>query len=121
MKNRALLLLSISLSLTACDAAPMTSDAGSDASTTSDASTQPDAGSDAGGPCVRATLQSFRLVGEDDVSISFRARIRPDIELQPWDLYLEINRFATEYVGEFPLGEGQDANYGGCARCVVAF
>jgi hypothetical protein len=67
------------------------------------------------------TVTSWRLEHVDDVSIAYVARIRPDVDRAPWDLHLEFNRYATEYVGEFPLGEGDDANYGSCARCVIAF
>lgn len=104
-----------------CDDGSPGTDAGTrDASTGMDGSTA-DASTDASSECMQVSLQSFRLEIADDVSIRYRARIQPDIERQPWDLYLEFNRYDTEYVGEFPLGEGQDASYGGCAHCVIAF
>ncbi len=117
--------LSAVLLLAGCDGAPTTdggmSDAGRDASSGMDASAN-DAGADASaGECTSVTVQTFRLERDDDVSIAYIARIVPTLGGQPWDLHIEFNRYATEYVGEFALGEGDDANYGGCAHCVTAF
>lgn len=99
------------------DAGP---DPGADAAAPDDAGRPTDAGSDAGGDgCVQATVSDWRLQEMDDVSIRYRARFAPEVEDRPVDLILWFNRYATEYVGEFPLGEGDDANFGSCARCVM--
>lgn len=98
-------------------------DGGADAGdATLDAPTERDGSIDAG-RCVAASVTSFALDNFDDVSVRYRARIRPDLGGQPFDLYLEMNRYGdTEYVGTFPLGgTGPDSNFGSCAHCVVAF
>lgn len=81
-----------------------------------------DGGALDGGRCIAADVQLWTLDNYDDVSVRYRARIRPDVEMRPFDLYLEFNRYGdTTYTGTFPLGEGHDANFGGCAHCVAAF
>lgn len=92
-----------------------------------DARTTDDGGTD-GGPsdapdeaCVHATLGRFAVALSDDVEVRYRARISPELGGDPWDLYLTFPRYATEYVGTFPLGTGDDANFGTCAHCVIAF
>ena len=121
-------ILTCALLLVACGDAPSDpDDAGRDGGTTDpmDADTPPeDSGpGDAGDPdgCIDVTVSNWRLDNMDDVSIRYRARIAPELSDQPWDLYLDFQRYDTEYVGTFPLGEGQDENFGSCARCVVAF
>lgn len=114
------------LLLLACDDGPDDpGDAGADSSAPPmDARTpDDDAGGDAGDPdgCVDVTVATWRLDNMDDVSIRYRARISPELGGEPWDLYLDFQRYDTDYVGTFPLGEGMDDNFGGCARCVVAF
>ena len=111
----------IGLLLAGCagDVAPVL-DAGLDASERPDAPTA-DAAPDAGG-CIQASLEPFRLDVADDVSIRYRASIQPAIGGNPYDLYLEMNRYGdATYEGTFTLGEGPDANFGTCAHCVVAF
>jgi hypothetical protein len=103
-----------------CGEATPEGDAGTDAGRM-DASSPHDAGTDAGGGCTPVTVGSWSLALMDDVSIRYRARIVPDVGGEPWDLYLEFIRYDVPYVGEFTLGSGMDANYGGCAHCVVAW
>jgi hypothetical protein len=116
--------LSLLLFTFGCDGQE-TSDAGVDASSDmdgsllSDASPLPDASNS--GECTPVTVQNWRLDFEDDVSIVYRARITPNLGAEPWDLYLQFNRYDLEYVGEFPLGTGMERSYGSCARCVIAF
>ncbi|MCZ7686167.1 MAG: hypothetical protein M5U28_48365 [Sandaracinaceae bacterium] len=114
--------LAILLFAHGCDGGGGAEDGGADASTAMDAGAR-DAAPDASEPgeCLPVRVRDWRLERADDVSIAFRARIVPDVERQPWDLHIELNRYAAEYVGEFPLDEGQDANYGSCAHCVSAF
>ena len=102
-----------------CDGAPaVPDDGGTDASVAPDAHVPSDAGE--AGPCTDVSVATWRLDNMDDVSIRYRARITPHVGGDPWDLYLEFNRYDTDYVGEFPLGEGPDASYGSCAHCVMA-
>ena len=124
------LVLSASLSLLAgcsCETSLGSVDGGLDGSVDVSVDGAADASLDAppsdGGPrCTESTVQSWALDNYDDVSVRYRARIRPDVGTRPFDLYLEFNRYAdTTYVGTFPLGEDHDANFGGCAHCVVAF
>lgn len=115
---RRVLLLSALLS--ACGSTPVPdADAGTDAGAAIDAPMTIDAGRADG--CLDVSVATWRLALADDVSVVYRARIMPEVGGDPWDLYLEFRRFDTSYEGTFPLGEGFDENYGGCARCVVAF
>lgn len=108
----------------ACDApTPRTHDGGIDARVGDSAAD--DAPGDVPGDadrCVTATLSAWALDSVDDVSIRYRARLTPQIEGQTWDLVLEMNRYLDEtHVGTFELGQGPEANFSTCARCVAAF
>jgi hypothetical protein len=70
---------------------------------------------------VHASLGAFAIERAEDVEVRYVARIRPDIEGAPWDFFLGFPRYATEYVGTFPLGSGADGNFGTCAHCAFAF
>lgn len=111
------------LACAACGGPAPTSDGGLDGGAGLDASTAdsgaPDASSD---PCIAATVDRWALDNFDDVSIRYRARITPNIGGDRFDLYLEMNRFRdATFEGTFPLGEGPEANFSTCARCVAAF
>lgn len=114
---RVLAPLLVVLSAAGCGSSGPT-DAGLDASL--------DGGAD-GGPgdapddrCIHASVGAFSLALADDVEVRYRARITPELDGEPWDLYLTFPRYATEYVGTFPLGTGDDGNFGTCAHCVIA-
>lgn len=110
------------LSLAGCGDPPAgSSDAGIDAGASPDAHAGPDAADGGRSRCVQASLQPMTIDNADDVSVRYRARIQPEIGDRPFDLYLEMNRYAdAAYVGTFPLGTGPDASYGSCAHCVMA-
>lgn len=118
--------LAVFILASGCDETPSDADAGVDAAvpidatTPPDATAAPDAGADAGG-CLQVSAEGWELDYADDVSINYRASFDPAFQTPPWSLYVQFNRYATEYVGTFPLGEGSEADYGSCARCVIAF
>jgi len=102
----------------ATDAAAGPMDAGA-----ADAGDPADAGApDAGGECTAIEVQAFRLDIDDDTGLRVRARITPDVEDAPWDLYLWFQRFAgAEFTGEIPLGVAPNESFPDCPHCVVAF
>ena len=89
------------------DAGPVPVDSGS-----------PDAGGDG---CIQAQAGAFDITLEDDVSVQYGAAITPALDGSPHRLELRFYRYDLAYVGTFDLSEGQDSNFGSCARCVVAF
>jgi hypothetical protein len=109
-----------------------------DAPGEADASLAPDAGAtpedaarpradaaarpDAGGECFAIEgLATFRLDVDDDTGLRARARITPDVEDAPWDLYLWFQRFAgASFTGTVPLGVEPNESFPDCPHCVVA-
>lgn len=105
-------------------------DGGTDASADAAPSdAPPDARPDAATGCVEATISGPWLLSRaDDVSAEYSARLAPEIESQPWDLYFEGQHVfdpatggPVEQTGTFTLGAGVDENYSSCAHCVIAF
>lgn len=124
--HRSGLALLLFLAGCACSPDPAPSDAGRLDAPGTDAPTTADGGLDArgdAGECIAVTLENWELNQADDVSVRYRARVRPEIDGDAWDLYVEMLRYGdTEYVGTFPLGgTGPDGNFGTCAHCVIAF
>lgn len=116
----------VALSLLAACSTPISgADSGPDAASVDAPPAIDDAGNvDAveGGRCVEASASLWALESYDDVSVRYAARISPDIEERPFDLLLEMRRFAmSEFTGTFPLGTGPEENFASCARCVSAF
>lgn len=111
-----------------CDTASEEDDAGIDAGSEMDSGVEDtDAGgeTDAGLPrdedgCVIATVGDWRVLGEDDVSITYQANLEPMVLGRRYALQLLFNRYMTEYTGEFDLSMEPDDNFGSCARCVMA-
>lgn len=112
--------------LVACGGGPHADgDAGRDAGgAPSDAAATADAAPDgaASGGCIAITsVGELRLDVFDDVGIRARARLMPDIDRKPWDLYIWFQRYGDAvFDGTITLGEGANDNFGTCSHCVFA-
>ncbi|MFT6629834.1 MAG: hypothetical protein ACJA1R_003117 [Flavobacteriales bacterium] len=71
--------------------------------------------------CVQVSITGdWAIERDDDVSIGYKTTVAPPVDGGFLELTLLFERYSIEQdIGIFDLSEGQDANYGGCAHCVV--
>lgn len=91
------------------------------ASDAADAANPRDAHVDAG-RCLEVTsVEAFRLDVDDDTGMRIRARFSPEVEGEPWDLYVWFQRFGdSTFDGEVALGVEPNDNFPDCPHCVIA-